>query len=108
MIHELRIYHCLPGRVQDLSKRFELHTLKIWERLGIRPIGFWTVRVGPSNQNFYYMLRWESWEEREHLWHALGADPEWLKVKAETEKDGPLISHVENVILSPTVYSKLK
>lgn len=108
MIHELRIYHCLPGRVQDLSKRFERYTLKIWERIGIRPIGFWTVRVGPNNQNFYYMLQWESWEEREHLWHTVSADPEWLKVKAETEKDGALISHVENVLLSPTAYSNLK
>ncbi len=35
MIHELRIYHCLPGRLPALLKRFETRTLKIWEKHGI-------------------------------------------------------------------------
>lgn len=108
MIHELRIYYCLPGRLQDLSRRFETRTLSIWKRLGIRPVGFWTVRVGPNNQSLYYMLEWENWEEREHLWHTLNNDAEWLAVKAETERDGPIISHVENILLHPTAYSPMK
>lgn len=107
MIHELRIYHCLPGRLSDLNRRFEKHTLRIWKRIGIQPLGFWTVRVGPNNQTLYYMLEWQSWEERERLWHTLSADPEWVRVKAETEKDGALIAHVENVLLAPTSYSNL-
>ena len=32
MIHELRIYHATPGRLPDLSKRFETITLKLWEK----------------------------------------------------------------------------
>lgn len=108
MLHELRMYHCTPGRLPDLSRRFETQTLKIWKRLGIRPVGFWTVRVGPDNQTLYYMLAWKDFEERERLWHTLSHDPEWLKVKAETEKDGPLIAYVENVLLAPTAYSPLK
>ena len=46
MIYELRIYHCVPGRLPALLKRFETTTLKIWERHGIRQAGFWTVMVG--------------------------------------------------------------
>ena len=30
MIHELRIYHCMPGRLGDLNNRFANVTLKIW------------------------------------------------------------------------------
>ena len=56
MIHELRIYHCVPGGLPKLLKRFETITLKIWERHGIRQAGFWTVMVGPSNQALYYLL----------------------------------------------------
>ncbi len=56
MLHELRIYKCIPGRLPDLIKRFDTVTLKIWEKHGIRPIGFWTVLVGKSNQDLYYML----------------------------------------------------
>ena len=43
MIYELRIYSCIPNRLPALLKRFEDHTLKIWEKHGIKQIGFWTV-----------------------------------------------------------------
>jgi hypothetical protein len=39
MIHELRIYECVPGRLPALNKRFETVTLKVWQRLGIRQGG---------------------------------------------------------------------
>jgi hypothetical protein len=50
--------------------------------------GFWTVAIGPSNQDLYYLLRWESLAEREKKWSAFAADPEWLEARARTEKDG--------------------
>jgi hypothetical protein len=40
---ELRIYTTLPGRLPNLLSRFENHTLRIWEKHGIRQIGFWFV-----------------------------------------------------------------
>ncbi|WP_298900126.1 NIPSNAP family protein, partial [uncultured Devosia sp.] len=42
MIYELRIYTCLPGRLPDLQRRFQDHTLALWERHGIEQAGFWT------------------------------------------------------------------
>ena len=42
MIYELRIYRTLPGRLPNLLARFRNHTLRIWERHGIRQAGFWT------------------------------------------------------------------
>ena len=56
MIYELRIYHCVVGRLPALLKRFESTTLELWQRHGIRQAGFWTVAVGPSNQDLYYLL----------------------------------------------------
>ena len=53
MIHELRIYHCLSGRLPALLNRFDTITLKIWERHSIRQAGFWTVAIGDSNQDLY-------------------------------------------------------
>ena len=46
MIYELRIYHCVVGRLPALLKRFETTTLELWQRHGIRQAGFWTVLVG--------------------------------------------------------------
>jgi hypothetical protein len=108
MLHELRIYRCVPGRLPALNKRFETITLKLWEKHGIRQVGFWTVLIGETNQDLYYLLEWESLAERERKWNAFAADPEWLEKRAETERDGPIVAHLTNYILQPTAYSALK
>jgi hypothetical protein len=108
LIHELRIYHCLPGRLPKLMERFEKNTLRIWGRMGIRQAGFWTVAIGPSNHALYYLLEWQDLAERTRLWDAFRADPEWQRVVTESEKDGPLLSHVENMILQPTPFSAVR
>ena len=108
MIHELRIYHAVPGRMPDLNNRFSNITLKMWDKFGIRQVGFWTTLVGPSNNALYYLLEWQSLAEREQKWNAFAANPEWLAARAETEKNGPLVEHIENMFLAPTAYSKLK
>jgi hypothetical protein len=77
MIYELRVYHCVPGRLPDLLKRFDTITLKLWEKHGIRQAGFWTTLVGESNQDLTYLLQWESLAEREKKFGAFGADPDW-------------------------------
>lgn len=108
MIHELRIYHCVPGRLPDLLKRFETITLKIWQKHGIRQAGFWTVAIGPSNQALYYLIEWESLAERDKKWTAFASDPEWLAARAQTEKDGAIVASLENMILQPTSFSSVK
>lgn len=108
MIHELRIYHCVPGRLPALLNRFETITLKIWERHGIRQAGFWTVVVGDSNQDLYYLLEWDSLAEREKKWGAFQVDPEWLEKRAKTEEDGQIVASVNNQILIPTAFSSVK
>jgi hypothetical protein len=108
MIYELRVYHCVPGRLPDLHKRFSTITLKIWERHGIRQAGFWTTAIGESNQALYYMLAWESLAEREEKWAAFQGDPEWQAARAETESNGAIVSHIVNQILEPTPYSSVQ
>jgi hypothetical protein len=108
MIYELRIYHCVSGRLPALLKRFDTITLKLWEKHGIRQAGFWTVMIGGSNQDLYYLLAWDSLAEREQKWNAFAADPEWLAKRAETEKDGAIVASVENHVLQPTSFSSVK
>ena len=108
MIHELRIYICAPGRLPALLKRFEQHTLRIWDKHGIRQAGFWTVAIGDSNHKLYYLLAWDSLAERSEKWDAFRADPEWHGVVAESERDGPIVANVENMILQPTAFSSVR
>ena len=65
MIHELRVLHCVPGRLPALLKRFETYTLRLFEKHGIKQLGFWTVAIGESNNDLFLILQWESLAERE-------------------------------------------
>lgn len=108
MIYELRVYHCVPGRLPALLKRFETITLGLWEKHGIKQAGFWTVAIGESNQDLFYLLAWESLAERERKWTAFMKDPEWLAKRAETEKDGAIVASLQNTILEPTAFSSVR
>ena len=107
-MYELRVYRCVPGRLPDLSRRFETVTLKIWDKHGIRPVGFWTTLIGESNQDLYYLLEWKDLAERERVWGGFMSDPEWLKARAESEKNGPIVAQISNTILAPTAFSKMQ
>lgn len=106
MIYELRIYTCLPGRMPALLKRFEEHTLRIWNRHGIRQAGFWTTAIGPSSNDLTYFLRWDSLAERETKWAAFVSDPEWLTARAASEADGLIVANIASSFLSPTKFSE--
>ncbi len=108
MIYELRVYRCVPGRLPALLERFQRHTLRLWEKHGIRQAGFWTTLVGESNQDLTYLLAWEGLAERETKWAAFLADPEWQQARAESERDGPIVQTVSNQLLAPTAFSAVK
>jgi hypothetical protein len=107
-IHEMRVYRCVPGRLPDLLKRFETHTLKIWEKHGIRQAGFFTTVVGQSNQELTYFLSWDSMADRDAKWSAFMTDPAWLSARAETEKDGQIVENIVSQFLTPTAFSSVK
>ncbi len=108
MVYELRVYHAAPGKLASLSKRFETITVRMFEKHGIRPLGFWTTVIGASNNDLTYLLEWESLAEREEKWNAFMTDPEWIRERAESESNGPLYTYVTNAILSPTSYSQMR
>jgi hypothetical protein len=108
MIYELRIYHCMPGKLSELTRRLEKETLPLWKKHGIEQAGFWTVAVGGSNQDLYYMLKWKSLADRETKWSQFLKDPEWIRQRDESEKTGLLIASVSNMILQPTSFSAVK
>ena len=108
MIYELRVYHCMTGRLPALVKRFETVTVALFEKHGIRQVGFWTVAIGQSNQDLVYILQWESLADRDKRFAAFQADPEWIAARAKSEADGPLVASITNTILTPTKFSALK
>jgi len=108
MIHELRVFHCVPGRLPALLKRFETHTLRLFEKHEIKQLGFWTVAIGESNNDLFLILQWESLAERERKFGAFLEDPEWLDARRKCEEDGPIEASISNTILVPTAFSRLR
>ena len=64
-VYELRTYYASPGKLDNLLARFRDHTCKLFEKHGIHQVGFWTVVIGESNADLYYILKWDSLDERE-------------------------------------------
>ena len=54
------------------------------------------------------LLARESLAEREAKWPKFQADPEWIKVRTESEADGPINANVANYFLQPTTFSSVK
>lgn len=108
MIYELRVYIAMPGRLPAVINRFRDHTVKVWDRLGIRQLGYWTTLVGPDSNALTYMLVWESLADREAKWAAFVADPEWVAARSSSEADGPIVAQMTNSFLAPTAFSPAK
>ena len=88
MLYELRVYEILPGRMDAIMARFSQHTMRIFERLDIEVVGFWQEVVGRSDR-LVYITRFASQADREAKWTAFQSDPEWQRVRAETEVQRP-------------------
>ena len=104
-VYELRTYHLNPGKLAPINDRFHLHTTKLFERHGIHIVGFWTPVDDPDGHTLVYILRYKNLVAAKENWAAFQADPEWVKLKAETEKDGPFSTKMDSLYLKLTDYS---
>src|SRR3954467_5448058 len=109
-VFELRTYHTPPGKMAALHTRFRDHSITLLERHGMKVVGFWVPTDADKGaaDTLVYMLAHKSRAAADASWAAFRVDPEWVKVKAESEKDGTLTSKVESVFMSPTDYSPMK
>ncbi|WP_027554877.1 NIPSNAP family protein [Bradyrhizobium sp. Cp5.3] len=107
MIYETRVYSCQSGRLSALLQLFEVHTLKLFEKHGIRQIGFFTALEDDSSQELTYLLAWESTADREQKWAALLGDAEWIAARTKAEEDGEIVEKVVSQLLRPTAFSAL-
>ena len=106
-VYELRLYHVNEGKMDALKARFGNHTDSIFKRHNMKSIGYWSPEDAPSSDLFIYILEHPSRQEGEKNWAAFQADPEWQKVKAESEVHGPLVDHIDRYFMDPTSFSAL-
>ena len=108
-LYELRIYTAAPGKMDALHRRFRDHTLRLFEKHGIKNVGYWTGVDEGQREKLYYLIAYPDPEARERrLLNGIAKDPEFLKAVAESEKQGKLTAGVESVLLAPTDYSPMR
>jgi NIPSNAP len=108
-VFELRTYTTNEGKLDALQARFRDHTIKLFKKHGITSIGYWVPQDTPLAQNtLIYILAHPSREAAKKNWAEFVGDPEWQKVKAESEAPGKIVSKIDSVYMTATDYSSLK
>jgi hypothetical protein len=108
-VYELRTYTAHPGKIEALHARFRNHTLRLFAKHGMTNMMYWRPSDDPLKGNtLIYVLKHASREAAARSWDAFRKDPDWLKAKEESEKDGLLVSKVELVFMETTDYSPAK
>jgi hypothetical protein len=108
-VYELRLYHVKEGKMDALKTRFGDHTDAIFRRHNMKSVGYWSPEDPPDSQSLLvYILEHPGRAEAEKNWAAFQADPEWQKVKKESEANGPLVDHIDRYFMNPTSFSALR
>lgn len=106
---EMRTYTTHEGKLESLHSRFRNHTTKLFKKHGMTNVGYWVPDDAPLTQNtLVYILAHPSREAAKKSWDGFRNDPEWVKVKTESEAGGKIVSKVESVFMSATDYSSMK
>ncbi len=105
-VFELRTYTASEGKLDALHARFRDHTLGLFEKHGIKNVGYWVpVKEPDSKSKLIYVIRHASRDAAKKSWAAFMADPEWQEVYKKSEVDGKLAAKVESVFMEATDYS---
>lgn len=106
MVYELRIYHAVPGKLENLVARFRDHTMKLFSDHGIKSVAYWTALDEPvKSSTFFYILEHPSREAAAANWKSFQDDPEWKRVKEESEENGKLVEKIDSTYLTLTDFS---
>lgn len=101
---ELRTYYAHEGKLDDLLKRFEDHTMKLFKKHGMTNVAYW-LPIDNSDNKLVYLMAYESKTQRDQAWEGFIKDPEWTKVSKASKVNGPLVDSINSTFLTYTSYS---
>ena len=106
---EVRRYTAAPGKLDELVKRMREGETSLFEKHGMKGVFYSVAAEAPDSQNTYlYVLAHQSREAAKKSWDDFRDDEAWKSLRATSEANGPLVSKVESIFVSPTDFSPLK
>jgi hypothetical protein len=106
-VFELRIATLAnKEKLEVLMSRFRGGELKIWDRLGMKGVGYWVPIESPKSENtLIYILAHESKAAADASWAKFRDDPEWLAFPKEPDL-GKVT--VDRTFMAPVDFSPMK
>jgi NIPSNAP protein len=105
-VYELRIYHAYKGKLDDVLRRFRDHTMKLFEKHGMKNLAYWTPTDEPlKGKTLVYILVHPSREAATANWQSFRDDPEWQSVRDKSEANGKLVEKIDSTYLTLTDFS---
>ena len=108
-VYELRTYFPAEGKLEALEARFRDHTVKLFEKHGMKNVGYWlSEKKEGEMRTLIYIVAHKDRAAAKASWSAFGKDPDWKAARDASQVDGRLITKIERQYLTPTDFSKLK
>jgi len=107
-VFELRIYKAAEGKLGKLDARFRDHTIRLFEKQGMKSVAYWHPTDKPSSEDtLIYIIKHDSRAAARKSWPAFLADPEWKKAARESGV-GRLARPPEAIYMRATDYSGIQ
>ncbi|MDG2359464.1 MAG: NIPSNAP family protein [Planctomycetaceae bacterium] len=106
VVYELRTYTTHEGRLEALHKRFRDHTMKIFEKHGMKNIAYWVPT--DKKDTLVYIITHKSLKAADASWNDFRNDFAWKAAYNASIEDGKIVKKVEKQFLIATDYSPMK
>lgn len=108
VVFELRTYTTHAGRLPALERRFEDHTMALFEKHGMRNVGYWIPADRPNT--LIYIIAHENAAAVAGNWQAFVSDPAWQEVARNSQLDGPILIEggIDSQFMTATEFSPIR
>ncbi len=103
-LFEMRTYNCYPGKYPDIVKRFKDHTRALFEKHGMTNLMYFDTEDG----RLLYFLAHHNADSAARSWERFRSDPDWIKVRDQSEESGKIVESIQPVFLKATDFSALR
>lgn len=105
-VFELRTYYTVPGKLPDLLARFRNHTTALFAKQGMTNLNYWL--PDEIDNRLIYMLAHSSQDAAKTSFDKFRADPEWIKARDHSERNGKIVEKVESTYMKATDFSPIR
>lgn len=108
-VFELRTYTTPEGKLGALDARFGGGETALFAKSGMKEVAYFHPVDADkgAGRTLIYMMAHSSRDAAKASWDKFRTDPEWIKMRDASEKDGKL-AEVKSMFLQPVGFSKLK